>query len=82
MSYFCGVSRCSAVAWCGKLNAIACASETCARIPRFDFSSRFSQVCFRSLHTFLSVMIKTQGTGLYALYRKQLEKEIYIRLEH
>lgn len=24
----------SAVAWCGKLNAIACASETCARIPR------------------------------------------------
>ncbi|KAK4783342.1 hypothetical protein SAY86_007716 [Trapa natans] len=23
----------SAVAWCGKLNAIACASETCARIP-------------------------------------------------
>ena len=25
---------CSAVAWCGKLNAIACASETCARIPR------------------------------------------------
>lgn len=27
----------SAVAWCGKLNAIACASETCARIPRFDF---------------------------------------------
>jgi len=26
----------SAVAWCGKLNAIACASETCARIPRLD----------------------------------------------
>lgn len=26
----------SAVAWCGKLNAIACASETCARIPRSD----------------------------------------------
>jgi hypothetical protein len=25
----------SGVAWCGKLNAIACASETCARIPRF-----------------------------------------------
>ncbi|URE39109.1 hypothetical protein MUK42_17850, partial [Musa troglodytarum] len=25
----------SAVAWCAKLNAIACASETCARIPRF-----------------------------------------------
>lgn len=24
----------SAVAWCGKLNAIACASETCAGIPR------------------------------------------------
>ncbi|KAH6773730.1 sensitive to freezing 6 [Perilla frutescens var. frutescens] len=23
----------SAVAWCGKLNSIACASETCARIP-------------------------------------------------
>ncbi|KAH7838602.1 hypothetical protein Vadar_028814 [Vaccinium darrowii] len=23
----------SAVAWCGKLNAVACASETCARIP-------------------------------------------------
>ncbi|KAL5994515.1 hypothetical protein ACLOJK_024568 [Asimina triloba] len=23
----------SAVAWCGRLNAIACASETCARIP-------------------------------------------------
>jgi hypothetical protein len=27
----------SAVAWCGKLNAIACASETCARIPRFAY---------------------------------------------
>lgn len=27
----------SAVAWCGKLNAIACASETCARIPRLAF---------------------------------------------
>ncbi|KAE9461848.1 hypothetical protein C3L33_06244, partial [Rhododendron williamsianum] len=26
----------SAVAWCGKLNAVACASETCARIPRKD----------------------------------------------
>ncbi|KAL5537868.1 hypothetical protein UlMin_046213 [Ulmus minor] len=26
----------SAVAWCGKLNAIACASETCARIPCSD----------------------------------------------
>ncbi|MFS7912695.1 hypothetical protein Hanom_Chr02g00132921 [Helianthus anomalus] len=25
----------SAVAWCGKLNAISCASETCARIPRY-----------------------------------------------
>ncbi|KAK1261127.1 Mediator of RNA polymerase II transcription subunit 16 [Acorus gramineus] len=25
----------SAVAWCGRLNTIACASETCARIPRF-----------------------------------------------
>ncbi|CAJ1936440.1 unnamed protein product [Sphenostylis stenocarpa] len=25
----------SAVSWCGKLNAIACAAETCARIPRF-----------------------------------------------
>ena len=25
----------SAVAWCAKLNAIACATETCARIPRF-----------------------------------------------
>ncbi|RDX72790.1 Mediator of RNA polymerase II transcription subunit 16, partial [Mucuna pruriens] len=23
----------SAVSWCGKLNAIACAAETCARIP-------------------------------------------------
>ncbi|URE39105.1 hypothetical protein MUK42_17850 [Musa troglodytarum] len=28
----------SAVAWCAKLNAIACASETCARIPRGLFS--------------------------------------------
>lgn len=24
----------SAVSWCAKLNAIACAAETCARIPR------------------------------------------------
>ncbi|KAJ0893573.1 hypothetical protein HanPSC8_Chr09g0379251 [Helianthus annuus] len=24
----------SVVAWCGKLNAIVCASETCARIPK------------------------------------------------
>ncbi|KAK8469032.1 hypothetical protein PHAVU_006G187600 [Phaseolus vulgaris] len=27
----------SAVSWCGKLNAIACASETCARIPSVSF---------------------------------------------
>ena len=31
----------SAVAWCGKLNAIACASETCARIPRLVVSRAF-----------------------------------------
>ncbi|KAG6487860.1 hypothetical protein ZIOFF_056598 [Zingiber officinale] len=28
----------SAVAWCGKLNAIACASETCARIPSIEIT--------------------------------------------
>ncbi|KAJ7968535.1 mediator of RNA polymerase II transcription subunit 16-like [Quillaja saponaria] len=31
----------SAVAWCGKLNAIACASETCARIPSSNANSPF-----------------------------------------
>ncbi|XP_062205312.1 mediator of RNA polymerase II transcription subunit 16-like isoform X2 [Phragmites australis] len=31
----------SAVAWCGKLNAIACASETCARIPSSNSSPPF-----------------------------------------
>lgn len=31
----------SAVAWCGKLNAIACASETCARIPSSNENSPF-----------------------------------------
>ncbi|XP_020093804.1 mediator of RNA polymerase II transcription subunit 16 isoform X1 [Ananas comosus] len=31
----------SAVAWCGKLNAIACASETCARIPCSNASPPF-----------------------------------------
>nr|APA20182.1 sensitive to freezing 6 [Populus tomentosa] len=31
----------SAVAWCGKLNAIACASETCARIPRSNANLPF-----------------------------------------
>ncbi|XAR66444.1 hypothetical protein NMG60_11012680 [Bertholletia excelsa] len=31
----------SAVAWCGKLNAIACASETCARIPSSDANPPF-----------------------------------------
>ncbi|XP_072963661.1 mediator of RNA polymerase II transcription subunit 16 isoform X1 [Typha angustifolia] len=31
----------SAVAWCGKLNAIACASETCARIPSSNASPPF-----------------------------------------
>ncbi|KAH9626986.1 hypothetical protein KSS87_017837 [Heliosperma pusillum] len=31
----------SAVAWCGKLNAIACASETCARIPSSKANSPF-----------------------------------------
>ncbi|KAM7262716.1 hypothetical protein ACFE04_000399 [Oxalis oulophora] len=31
----------SAVAWCGKLNAIACASETCARIPSSKTNSPF-----------------------------------------
>ncbi|CAL5346024.1 unnamed protein product [Camellia sinensis] len=43
----------SSVAWCGKLNAIACASETCARIPRATngvFSvqchSRYFDYCF------------------------------------
>ncbi|PKA60149.1 Mediator of RNA polymerase II transcription subunit 16 [Apostasia shenzhenica] len=34
---FCG----SAVAWCGKLNVIACASETCARIPSSNVSPPF-----------------------------------------
>ncbi|KAI4296704.1 hypothetical protein L6164_036642 [Bauhinia variegata] len=31
----------SAVAWCGKLNAIACASETCARIPSSTANAPF-----------------------------------------
>ncbi|XWS15725.1 hypothetical protein CRYUN_Cryun34aG0026500 [Craigia yunnanensis] len=31
----------SAVAWCGKLNAIACASETCARIPSSNANAPF-----------------------------------------
>ncbi|XP_068640762.1 mediator of RNA polymerase II transcription subunit 16 isoform X1 [Aristolochia californica] len=31
----------SAVTWCGKLNAIACASETCARIPSSDANPPF-----------------------------------------
>lgn len=31
----------SAVAWCGNLNAIACASETCARIPSSSANSPF-----------------------------------------
>ncbi|KAJ6846409.1 putative mediator of RNA polymerase II transcription subunit 16 [Iris pallida] len=31
----------SAVAWCGKLNAIACASETCARIPSSHATTPF-----------------------------------------
>ncbi|XP_010529420.1 PREDICTED: mediator of RNA polymerase II transcription subunit 16-like isoform X2 [Tarenaya hassleriana] len=31
----------SAVAWCGKLNAIACASETCARIPSSNANPPF-----------------------------------------
>nr|XP_009411546.1 PREDICTED: mediator of RNA polymerase II transcription subunit 16-like isoform X1 [Musa acuminata subsp. malaccensis] len=31
----------SAVAWCGKLNAIACASETCARIPSSNTNPPF-----------------------------------------
>lgn len=31
----------SAVAWCGKLNAIACASETCARIPSSTANTPF-----------------------------------------
>ncbi|KAG7553002.1 hypothetical protein ISN45_Aa06g035720 [Arabidopsis thaliana x Arabidopsis arenosa] len=31
----------SAVAWCGKLNAIACASETCARIPSSKANTPF-----------------------------------------
>ncbi|KAF3623927.1 Mediator of RNA polymerase II transcription subunit 16 [Capsicum annuum] len=30
-----------AVAWCGKLNAIACASETCARIPSSNANPPF-----------------------------------------
>nr|CAB3494293.1 unnamed protein product [Digitaria exilis] len=37
----CGAFCCSAVAWCGKLNAIACASETCARIPSSNSSPPF-----------------------------------------
>jgi hypothetical protein len=36
----------SAVAWCGKLNAIACASETCARIPRLVYFHFFALVYF------------------------------------
>ncbi|XP_038711662.1 mediator of RNA polymerase II transcription subunit 16-like isoform X2 [Tripterygium wilfordii] len=31
----------SAVAWCGKLNTIACASETCARIPSSNTNPPF-----------------------------------------
>ncbi|CAL5412206.1 unnamed protein product [Camellia sinensis] len=31
----------SSVAWCGKLNAIACASETCARIPSSNANPPF-----------------------------------------
>ncbi|KAK9714700.1 hypothetical protein RND81_06G113500 [Saponaria officinalis] len=31
----------SAVAWCGKLNAIACATETCARIPSSNSNPPF-----------------------------------------
>ncbi|TYI04581.1 hypothetical protein ES332_A10G028800v1 [Gossypium tomentosum] len=31
----------SAVAWCGKLNAIACATETCARIPSSNANPPF-----------------------------------------
>ncbi|XP_027347694.1 mediator of RNA polymerase II transcription subunit 16-like isoform X3 [Abrus precatorius] len=31
----------SAVSWCGKLNAIACAAETCARIPSSTANSPF-----------------------------------------
>ncbi|TQD88329.1 hypothetical protein C1H46_026073 [Malus baccata] len=31
----------SAVAWCGKLNAIACASETCASIPSSNANAPF-----------------------------------------
>ncbi|XVF87510.1 hypothetical protein PTKIN_Ptkin18bG0125800 [Pterospermum kingtungense] len=31
----------SAVAWCGKLNAIACASETCARISSSNANTLF-----------------------------------------
>ncbi|CAN4078965.1 unnamed protein product [Withania somnifera] len=31
----------SAVAWCGKLNAIACVSETCARIPSSNANPPF-----------------------------------------
>uniref|UniRef100_A0A6N2KZG3 Uncharacterized protein n=1 Tax=Salix viminalis TaxID=40686 RepID=A0A6N2KZG3_SALVM len=31
----------SAVAWCGKLNALACASETCARIPSSNANPPF-----------------------------------------
>ncbi|XP_038979663.1 mediator of RNA polymerase II transcription subunit 16 isoform X2 [Phoenix dactylifera] len=31
----------SAVAWCGKLNVIACASETCARIPSSNANPPF-----------------------------------------
>ncbi|XP_058196769.1 mediator of RNA polymerase II transcription subunit 16 isoform X2 [Rhododendron vialii] len=31
----------SAVAWCGKLNAVACASETCARIPSSNANPPF-----------------------------------------
>jgi hypothetical protein len=36
----------SAVAWCAKLNAIACATETCARIPMFVFLFIFSLLVF------------------------------------
>ncbi|KAF3774355.1 Mediator of RNA polymerase II transcription subunit 16 [Nymphaea thermarum] len=31
----------SAVAWCGKLNLIACAAETCARLPSYNVKPPF-----------------------------------------
>ncbi|KAJ6707039.1 MEDIATOR OF RNA polymerase II TRANSCRIPTION SUBUNIT 16 [Salix viminalis] len=35
------ISMKNAVAWCGKLNALACASETCARIPSSNANPPF-----------------------------------------